>query len=164
MRPSRPWSQMRRLQEPTLLLWTQVPFDQWHWCSGPHAAPLGIKNGVDVVITLTVVKRYHAVENNLVGEREFRVVSQAAAVQGTRLSGGDAGMARNFWAICWEPQHSTWAVPGGLSDTCATVPMAKHEFDDIHLSSNGRRGSSVTIFSQAFALTDAIKRLVVSRR
>jgi hypothetical protein len=38
----------------------------------------GITAGVNVVITLTVVDKYQAVENNAIVEREFRVVGQAA--------------------------------------------------------------------------------------
>ena len=34
--------------------------------------------GVNVVITLTVIDKYQAVENNVIVEREFRVVGQAA--------------------------------------------------------------------------------------
>ena len=40
--------------------------------------PLGLKAGVDVVITLTVVEQYRAVENNVIVDREYRVVGQAA--------------------------------------------------------------------------------------
>jgi hypothetical protein len=49
--------------------------------SGPavtwrHAA--GLTAGVDVVITLTVIDKYKAVENNVIVDREYRVVGQAA--------------------------------------------------------------------------------------
>ncbi len=40
--------------------------------------PLGLKAGVDVVITLTVIEKYRAVENNVIVDREYRVVGQAA--------------------------------------------------------------------------------------
>ena len=38
----------------------------------------GLKAGVDVVITLTVIDKYRAVENNVIVDREYRVVGQAA--------------------------------------------------------------------------------------
>jgi len=41
-----------------------------------HAA--GLTKGVDVVITLTVVDKHKAVENNVIVDREYRVVGQAA--------------------------------------------------------------------------------------
>ncbi|HUR20662.1 MAG TPA: hypothetical protein VMZ90_07630 [Vicinamibacterales bacterium] len=40
--------------------------------------PAGLKAGVDVVITLTVVDKHKEVENNVIVEREYRVVAQAA--------------------------------------------------------------------------------------
>jgi|SRR5688572_29383725 len=40
--------------------------------------PAGLKAGVDVVITLTVIEKYRAVENNVIVDREYRVVGQAA--------------------------------------------------------------------------------------
>jgi len=40
--------------------------------------PAGLTAGVNVVITLTVVDKYQAVENNVIVEREFRVVGQSA--------------------------------------------------------------------------------------
>jgi hypothetical protein len=41
-----------------------------------HAA--GLKAGVDVVVTLTVIDKHSEVENNVIVEREYRVVGQAA--------------------------------------------------------------------------------------
>ena len=38
----------------------------------------GLKSGVDVVINLTVVDKHKAVENNVIVDREYRVVGQAA--------------------------------------------------------------------------------------
>ena len=38
----------------------------------------GLKAGVNVVITVTVVDKYRAVENNVIVDREYRVVGQAA--------------------------------------------------------------------------------------
>ena len=38
----------------------------------------GLKAGVDVVITVTVGDKYRAVENNVIVDREYRVVGQAA--------------------------------------------------------------------------------------
>ena len=38
----------------------------------------GLKAGVDVVITLTVIDKHKAVENNAIVDREYRVVGQAA--------------------------------------------------------------------------------------
>ncbi len=40
--------------------------------------PAGLKAGVDVVITLTVIDPYKVVENNVIVDREYRVVGQAA--------------------------------------------------------------------------------------
>jgi hypothetical protein len=48
--------------------------------TGPSATwrhALGLKSGVDVVITLTVIEKYRAVENNVIVDREYRVVGQA---------------------------------------------------------------------------------------
>lgn len=39
--------------------------------------PAGLKAGVDVVITLTVIDKHNEVENNVIVEREYRVVGQA---------------------------------------------------------------------------------------
>ena len=44
--------------------------------------------GVNVVITLTVIDKYQAVENNVIVEREFRASEPGRALSGARLCDG----------------------------------------------------------------------------
>lgn len=124
----------------------------------------GIKAGVNVVITLTVVDKYQAVENNVIVEREFRVVSQAAPFRVHDSSAEMKELARRFLVDLFG--NSSIPPEGCLvdfSDTCASVANGKNdERDDIIMHRQKVIVQSVTMHSQMISFPTSSTAIVVS--
>lgn len=124
----------------------------------------GIKAGVNVVITLTVVDKYQAVENNVIVEREFRVVSQAAPFRVHDSSAEMKELARHFLVDLF----GNSSIPPeeclvDFSETCAKVGNGK---DDERRDIIDHRTQVVvqqaTIFTQAVTFPTSSTALVIS--
>lgn len=124
----------------------------------------GIKAGVNVVITVTVVDKYQAVENNVIVEREFRVVGQAAPFRVHDSSAEMKELARHFlvdlFGVSTTPVDQCLA---DFSDTCASVAFGKNqERDDIIEHRSLVVVQSATIFSQVVTFPTSSTARVVS--
>jgi hypothetical protein len=113
--------------------------------------PAGLQKGVDVVITLTVVDRYEAIENNQIVQREFRVLTQAAPFRVHDSLAETKELARRFLVdLFGNSSLGPSQVLVDFTDTCATLPNGKNdEANDIIDHRTKVIVQQVTIFSQA---------------
>jgi hypothetical protein len=126
--------------------------------------PTGIKAGVDVVITLTVVDRYQAVDGNVIVEREFRVVGQSQPFRVHDSPAETRELARRFLVdLFGNSSLGPAQVLVDFSDTCYNAPNGKKdEANDVIENRQIVVIQSVTIFSQSVSFTTPSSAIVHS--
>lgn len=123
----------------------------------------GLQQGVDVVITLTVVDTYQAVENNQIVNREYRVVEQAAPFRVHDSVAELKELARRFLIDLFG--NSSIPPEGCLADFSEVGRCAQgksHEYDDIVLNRQLVVIESAEVIAQAVDFDNAESAIVTT--
>ena len=114
--------------------------------------------GVNVVITLTVIDKYQAVENNVIVEREFRVVGQAAPFRVHDSVTELKELARKFLVDLFG--NSQVPPAACLVDFSEVGKCAKgaDEYEDIVFNRSVVEIQKVIIYSQAVQVNSSSRR------
>jgi len=124
----------------------------------------GITAGINVVVTLTVIDKYQAVEGNQIVEREFRVVSQAPPFRVHDSTAEMKELARKFLVdLFGNSSVPPEACLVDFSESCASVPNGKNdERNDIILHRQLVIVQRVTIYNQMASFPGTAASMVVN--
>jgi len=132
------------------------------WKHGP-AITGPLTAGVNVVITLTVIDRYQAVENNAIVEREFRVVGQAAPFRVHDSVAELKELARKFLVdLFGNSQVPPAACLVDFSEVGKCAKGKADEYEDIVFNRSVVEIQKVIIYSQAVQVNGFVSATVVS--
>lgn len=119
--------------------------------------------GVNVVITLTVIDKYQAVENNVIVEREFRVVGQAAPFRVHDSVTELKELARKFLVdLFGNSQIPPAACLVDFSEVGKCAKGKADEYEDIVFNRSVVEIQKVIIYSQAVQVNGFVSATVVN--